>query len=438
MSIRLSDYAIDEEEWIATVDEESEWPPNPYQAQAEAQVRAGAWPGASLLIGARPFRGEASEPAPDDGPLWSMKPEKLAELGTLGGPRGGSDAGTAGELATGGEAAASSAVAADASTWSGSPWRFLFEFRNADRTTKQHSGADWDSTDEGDVDADLPETPGSTTEATEGDESGTPCSASQRSLRLQRKLSHQCVPRNTDLMQFARGGDLDANVTTLMIRNVPNLYTRSMLMEELDSLGFKLEFDFIYLPIDKVTQWNVGYAFVNFTSNEAARRCVDVMTNYTFCRFEHGSGKVAQVSIAHIQGFERNLQYYSNTAVQCARIQSHRPLVLTPKQQREAKASGAKQCRRRRRLRPPEHGALAPEPLALPLDPGLQGSTSSATVQEEEAAPREPGFQRPADKALSGYLVQMAGALGVPQEPVPREPGYQGSSLQSSAACGPA
>merc|ERR1719229_332887 len=82
-------------------------------------------------------------------------------------------------------------------------------------------------------------------------------------------------------------------------------------------------------------------------------RCIRVMTNYAFRCFEHGSGKVAQISIAHIQGLERNLEYYSNTAVQCARIQSHRPLVLAAKQQESEGGAGPgrKSNRRRRRLR---------------------------------------------------------------------------------------
>ena len=38
--------------------------------------------------------------------------------------------------------------------------------------------------------------------------------------------------------------------TTLMLRNIPNKYTRDMLLQEIDSWNFKKKYDFFYLPID--------------------------------------------------------------------------------------------------------------------------------------------------------------------------------------------
>merc|ERR1712059_101446 len=59
--------------------------------------------------------------------------------------------------------------------------------------------------------------------------------------------------------------------TTLMIRNVPVLYTREMLLEEWPNQG---TFDFLYLPFSCSTQRNLSYGFVNFTSEAAARAFV--------------------------------------------------------------------------------------------------------------------------------------------------------------------
>jgi hypothetical protein len=277
------------------------------------------------------------------------------------------------------------------------PWNFLFEYRRMAEYTEEYADYDKldsteyenlemkrtesgassvrarlstrsttydsnnDSTDDAADGAGAPESSGSPREnsteaewpleATEGDD-GTICNGG-RYGRGNRKLSHQSVPKNTNLGQSFGGTVKPENdITTLMIRNIPNMYTRSMLMEELDSLDFRTDYDFIYVPIDKSTQWNVGYAFVNFKTPEAAVRCMDVVTNYTFTRFEHGSGKVAQVSIAHIQGLERNLEYYSKTAVQCARITTHRPLQLNAKMKEAAAAESSRKAhRRRRRLR---------------------------------------------------------------------------------------
>lgn len=38
--------------------------------------------------------------------------------------------------------------------------------------------------------------------------------------------------------------------TTLMLRNIPNKYTRDMIVSEIDACNFKKKYDFFYLPID--------------------------------------------------------------------------------------------------------------------------------------------------------------------------------------------
>ena len=35
-----------------------------------------------------------------------------------------------------------------------------------------------------------------------------------------------------------------------MLRNIPNKYTRDMILEEIDKCSFKKKYDFFYLPID--------------------------------------------------------------------------------------------------------------------------------------------------------------------------------------------
>ncbi len=59
-------------------------------------------------------------------------------------------------------------------------------------------------------------------------------------------------------------------LTTLMLRNLPNDYTRAMLLELLDSSDLAGEYDFAYLPIDFNRKTNLGYAFVNYVSQAAA------------------------------------------------------------------------------------------------------------------------------------------------------------------------
>ena len=51
--------------------------------------------------------------------------------------------------------------------------------------------------------------------------------------------------------------------TTIMIRNIPNKYTQTMLLQEIDA-SYRGAYDFFYLPIDFKNKCNVGYAFINF------------------------------------------------------------------------------------------------------------------------------------------------------------------------------
>merc|ERR1712039_631336 len=54
--------------------------------------------------------------------------------------------------------------------------------------------------------------------------------------------------------------------TTIMLRNLPNDYSRQMLLDLLDENGFQSSYDFVYLPMDVKRKVGLGYAFVNMLS----------------------------------------------------------------------------------------------------------------------------------------------------------------------------
>jgi RNA recognition motif-containing protein len=116
--------------------------------------------------------------------------------------------------------------------------------------------------------------------------------------------------------------------TTLMIRNIPNRYSQRELIMELEDLGFAGAFDFLYVPLDKGTMLNVGYAFVNFVEPSWAEQCIRVFRNYRFKRHRKLSSKIASVSVAHIQGLEANLAHYEKAAVSASKLKQQRPVLM--------------------------------------------------------------------------------------------------------------
>ncbi|KVH89319.1 Nucleotide-binding, alpha-beta plait [Cynara cardunculus var. scolymus] len=118
----------------------------------------------------------------------------------------------------------------------------------------------------------------------------------------------------------------DENSTSVMIRNIPNNYTRELLVEFLENHckheneneknTIRSSFDFLYLPVDFKYYYiyiidngsmcrhrlNAGYAFVNFTSSDAAWRFHKSIKGKHWDLFE--SKKIADVTRAKIQGKE--------------------------------------------------------------------------------------------------------------------------------------
>lgn len=106
--------------------------------------------------------------------------------------------------------------------------------------------------------------------------------------------------------------------TTAMIRNLPNKYTRDMLVERLNHApGLKGSFDFLYLPIDFKNACNVGYAFVNFRSKEHCASFVERFNGVDTqkCLPGFNSRKVCAVTPARVQGLDENVRRLRNSPV---------------------------------------------------------------------------------------------------------------------------
>jgi hypothetical protein len=102
--------------------------------------------------------------------------------------------------------------------------------------------------------------------------------------------------------------------TTVMLRNMPNNYTRDMLLDLVDSMGFEGCYDFAYLPVDFKSQAGLGYAFINFVTSIEAQRCFDEFEG--FSGWKVPSEKVCTVTWGSpYQGLEAHIERYQNSPV---------------------------------------------------------------------------------------------------------------------------
>ncbi|CAK9076916.1 unnamed protein product [Durusdinium trenchii] len=141
----------------------------------------------------------------------------------------------------------------------------------------------------------------------------------QEKRGLPREYHHSRVPKNVNLQEEYESHP-GREITTLMTLE---------LIAELEDLGFAGSFNFLYIPLDKGTMSNVGYAFVNFVNTDWANRCILTFQGYRFKRHRKSSGKIAAISTAHLQGLEANLAHYEKSAVNTAKLKHRR---LQPKQ----------------------------------------------------------------------------------------------------------
>lgn len=146
------------------------------------------------------------------------------------------------------------------------------------------------------------------------------------------KIEKQEVANNEPLPEpaerpAARTG-CSSGKTTVMMRNIPNNYTRKMFLELLNKHGLQSCYDFIYLPYDFQRDSNLGYAFVNLRED-----AVDMFwrTFDGFSQWSLPSSKVCKVTWSgpH-QGFEAHVERYRNSPVMHRSVpEEYKPLIFS-------------------------------------------------------------------------------------------------------------
>lgn len=144
-----------------------------------------------------------------------------------------------------------------------------------------------------------------------------PCpSPSQEQPQQQQEQQEQQWQRNEQEDQLQRQQQRGASPqrTTVMLRNVPNNYTRQMLLDMLDGQGFFGLYDFLYLPMDFGRKANLGYAFVNLVDSETTSAFWTAFDG--FSQWALPTAKVCEVSWSGpFQGLQAHVQRYKNSPV---------------------------------------------------------------------------------------------------------------------------
>merc|ERR1712061_384770 len=102
--------------------------------------------------------------------------------------------------------------------------------------------------------------------------------------------------------------------TTVMLRNVPCFFTRDMLVELLDSLGFAAKYDFVHLAVDTTRLSCLGFGFVNFRTQVDALHFFEEAQGYQ--DWQRHSNKVLAVSWSNpLQGLGAQIHRYRNSNI---------------------------------------------------------------------------------------------------------------------------
>mmetsp|Transcript_55362 Transcript_55362/g.101589 ORF Transcript_55362/g.101589 Transcript_55362/m.101589 type:complete len:421 (-) Transcript_55362:130-1392(-) len=111
--------------------------------------------------------------------------------------------------------------------------------------------------------------------------------------------------------------------TTLMVRNIPVMYTQEMLLMEWPNNN---TYDFLYLPYSCSMQRNLTYAFINFTSTAAA---CEFKKKWQKTRLAHYMArKPLNISFADLQGRDDNLLQLKKKRFWRIKIKQCQPIIF--------------------------------------------------------------------------------------------------------------
>jgi len=113
--------------------------------------------------------------------------------------------------------------------------------------------------------------------------------------------------------------------TTVMIKNIPNKYTISSFLDEINPF-FKNTYDIFYLPIDYINKCNLGFAFINFVEPFHIILFYELYRGKKWKRFN--SDKKCELLYAKYQGRQELISHFEKGKVLLFDSEDKRPLIL--------------------------------------------------------------------------------------------------------------
>lgn len=207
------------------------------------------------------------------------------------------------------------------------------------------------------------------------------------------------APSKTSLSQQEQQDDL--NKTTILFRNVPHNLTSKLILELLETKGFKNGYDFVYLPHDfkRLPQLvTLGYFFVNFVSHQVAQSALDKLRGYKDWQTSLDSTKELDASWAtQTQGLRACIKRYRNCPVMHETVPAEcKPMVfengvlvpLAPTKKKIKQPRYKPLGQRGHELDPPVPEDQVPDPVLedqVP-DPDVFGENSFGVWMPDESA----------------------------------------------------
>jgi hypothetical protein len=102
-----------------------------------------------------------------------------------------------------------------------------------------------------------------------------------------------------------------ASRTTIMLCNLPRHYSRSLVVDLLQSAGFLDHIRFIYVPMNLRSSGNFGYAFVDFDSVSVTEQCRAHMVGFNI--WDQESDRAIEIEWSVTQGLDANVQRYRDS-----------------------------------------------------------------------------------------------------------------------------